>query len=142
MGGEPCPHCGFLPQRPPRDVLVADGELGLVTGRRANGNVYDPETRQRWLGMFAHIANERGYKPGWVAFKFKEKFGAFPDWGSTPDADSAHARGQELGALAHDRVRPQSRIHDVAQAQRTKLDRRPVCSAADLRCWNRRPAGR
>ena len=85
MGGEPCPHCGFLPHRPPRDVLVADGELGLVTGRRANGHVYDPETTQRWLGMFAHIANERGYKPGWVAFKFKEKFGAFPDWGSTPE---------------------------------------------------------
>jgi superfamily II DNA or RNA helicase len=85
MGGQACPHCGFLPKRPPRDVLVADGELGLVTGRRANGNVYDPETRQRWLGMFAHIANERGYKPGWVAFKFKEKFGAFPDWGSTPE---------------------------------------------------------
>ena len=85
MGGEPCPHCGFLPHRPPRDVLVADGELGLVAGRRANGHAYDPETKERWLGMFAHIANERGYKPGWVAFKFKEKFGAFPDWGSTPE---------------------------------------------------------
>jgi DNA repair protein RadD len=85
MAGMPCPHCGFLPKRPPRDVFVADGELGLVTGRHANGNVYDPETRQRWLGMFAHIANERGYKPGWVAYKFKEKFGAFPPWGRMPN---------------------------------------------------------
>jgi DNA repair protein RadD len=63
---------------------VADGELGLVTGRRANGNVYDPETRDRWHAMFAYIAAERGYKSGWVAYKFKEKFGSFPPWGATP----------------------------------------------------------
>ena len=44
---------------------------------------------QRWHGMFAHIANERGYKPGWVAHKFKEKFGAFPDLGQHTGADSA-----------------------------------------------------
>jgi DNA repair protein RadD len=84
MGGQPCPHCGFLPHRPPRDVFVAEGELGLVTNGRARGADYDPETRQRWLGMFAHIAAERGYKPGWVAYKFKEKFGSFPPWGATP----------------------------------------------------------
>jgi DNA repair protein RadD len=84
MGGEPCPHCGFLPHRPPQDVRVADGELGLVVGRRANGNAYDSETRERWHAMFAHIAAERGYKSGWVAFKYKEKFGSFPSWGATP----------------------------------------------------------
>jgi DNA repair protein RadD len=34
--------------------------------------------------MFTHIANERGYKPGWIAHKHKEKFGEFPPWGSVP----------------------------------------------------------
>jgi superfamily II DNA or RNA helicase len=29
--GEPCPHCGFLPQRPPKHVPIGDGDLGLVT---------------------------------------------------------------------------------------------------------------
>jgi hypothetical protein len=33
--------------------------------------------------MLAHIAAERGYKRGWVAHKFKEKFGTFPAWGAT-----------------------------------------------------------
>ena len=28
--------------------------------------------------MLAHIAIERGYKPGWAAHKFKEKFGTWP----------------------------------------------------------------
>jgi superfamily II DNA or RNA helicase len=80
MGGQPCPHCGFLPRRPPRDVFVADGELGLVdASRRAKSTPNDPETRQHWHSMLAHIAGERGYKPGWVAYKFKEKFGFWPD---------------------------------------------------------------
>ena len=34
--------------------------------------------------MFRFIADERGYKAGWVAYKFKEKFGSFPPWGNTP----------------------------------------------------------
>jgi len=34
--------------------------------------------------MFKHIAAERGYKPGWVAHKYREKFGAFPNWHADP----------------------------------------------------------
>jgi hypothetical protein len=28
--------------------------------------------------MLVHIAKDQGYKPGWAAHKFKEKFGHFP----------------------------------------------------------------
>jgi hypothetical protein len=35
--------------------------------------------------MFAHIASERGYASGWIAHKYREKFGSFPAWGSTPE---------------------------------------------------------
>ena len=35
--------------------------------------------------MLAWIGDERGYKPGWVAYKYKEKFGTFPPWGETPE---------------------------------------------------------
>src|SRR5262249_21555994 len=51
LGGKPCPHCGFLPQRPPRSVFIADGELGLVQGGRANGQIYDAEARARWHAL-------------------------------------------------------------------------------------------
>jgi hypothetical protein len=34
--------------------------------------------RMQWHAMLAHIAADRGYKPGWVAHKFKEKFGVWP----------------------------------------------------------------
>jgi DNA repair protein RadD len=82
--GEPCFNCGYLPA-PPRRVEFDDGELGLV-GRdgRAKSNVYDPAERARWHAMLAHICLERGHRPGWIAHKYKEKFGAFPPWGSSP----------------------------------------------------------
>jgi superfamily II DNA or RNA helicase len=80
--GEPCFHCGFLPQRPPRAVHFGAGELGLVDGkRRVKIDINDPAVRTEWHAMLAYIANERGYKAGWVAHKFKEKFGAYPPWG-------------------------------------------------------------
>jgi hypothetical protein len=28
--------------------------------------------------MLLHVVQERGYKPGWAAWKFKERFGVFP----------------------------------------------------------------
>jgi superfamily II DNA or RNA helicase len=34
MAGEPCWHCGYMPQRPAMPVEIEDGELGLVTRDR------------------------------------------------------------------------------------------------------------
>jgi hypothetical protein len=86
IAGEPCWYCGYLPQRPPRAVDIIDGELGIVgRNRHAHGQVYDPATRGRWHGMLVHIGAECGYKPGWAAHKYKEKFGAWPPWGSAPE---------------------------------------------------------
>src|SRR4029077_20890620 len=36
--------------------------------------------QRRFYGQLLYIADERGYKPGWAAHKFKEKFGAWPSW--------------------------------------------------------------
>jgi DNA repair protein RadD len=85
VAGEPCGHCGFLPQQLPRSIRFEDGDLAEVgRDRRINPNLYDPELRNQWHGMLAHIAIERDYKPGWAAHKFKEKFGAWPSWGARP----------------------------------------------------------
>ena len=73
------------PQRRPAAVAFRDGDLGLVdASRRVSGNVYGAVDRTRWHAMLIQIANERDYKPGWVAHKYKEKFGTFPAWGASP----------------------------------------------------------
>ena len=51
---------------------------------RAQSSLADPAMRTRWHAMLTGVANERGYKPGWIAHKHKEKFGAYPPWGSKP----------------------------------------------------------
>ena len=55
-----------------------------MSSRKAGAVIYDPAARERWHGMLAYIAHERGYQRGWVSHKYKEKFGEWPAWGSTP----------------------------------------------------------
>jgi hypothetical protein len=75
VGGEACPYCGFLPQRPPRPVSIADGDLGLVQGLKAMPPHHD---LQQWHAMLTAIGVERGYKSTWAAVNFREKFGCWP----------------------------------------------------------------
>ena len=82
LGGKPCPACGFMPRRPAEYVRIQEGDLGLVQGGKPKAPVYD---RAQWHSMLAYIANERGYKRGWAAVNYKEKFGAWPPYGSTPE---------------------------------------------------------
>jgi superfamily II DNA or RNA helicase len=77
--GKPCPECGFLPKRPAEYLDVRRGELVHL---KRNGALrpqdYTPEQRVTFQGMLAHIAQERGYRRGWVSHKYKEKFGHWP----------------------------------------------------------------
>ena len=94
VGGEACQHCGFLPQRPPKPVVFADGDLAPVDRkRRRASSLLDPHELMRWHSMLTAIANERGYKRGWAAHKFKEKFGTWPETRSAdPMEPSPEAR--------------------------------------------------
>jgi superfamily II DNA or RNA helicase len=83
LGGKPCPNCGFMPKRPAEFIATAAGELGLVRNGRVQVPLYSPEDRARWHGMLTGVATERGYKPGWIAHKYKEKFGDWPARGNT-----------------------------------------------------------
>jgi superfamily II DNA or RNA helicase len=80
-GGLPCPSCGFLPKRPKAFVPFIDGDL-VEVGRSPNRAT--AEDRQDFYAQLLHIANERGYKPGWAFYKTKEKFGIGPHGSQAP----------------------------------------------------------
>ena len=81
--GEPCGHCGFLPQRPPRAIVFGDGDLGLVDRKSgAVRSAFDPHERMRWLAMLYFIERERGYRRTWARVNYREKFGTWPPYGS------------------------------------------------------------
>jgi hypothetical protein len=90
LGGHACPNCGFMPARRSEYVPVRAGDLGLVKGGKAKAPEYD---RDAWRGMLTAIAEENGFKRGWVAHQFKAKFGVFPPWGEAmPRKPSAEVR--------------------------------------------------
>jgi DNA repair protein RadD len=87
VAGEPCQHCGFLPQQPPRAIVFKDGNLNLVDrGTRTATNISNPDERLRWHAMLTWIGRARGYEKwrGWAAHKYREKFGSWPPWGASP----------------------------------------------------------
>jgi DNA repair protein RadD len=83
LQGAACSQCGWRPQPKPQAFDVVDGDLGQVDRQRrvANRNYGDTEKRY-FNAQLLYIAQERGYKPGWAAYKFKEKFGHWPPRGS------------------------------------------------------------
>jgi hypothetical protein len=87
-GGKSCFHCGYLPGRNVFGFPIErEGELGLVDRRRkeAAKPVYEVTDKTRWHAMLLYIGNEKGYKPGWAAHKFKEKFGEWPSRFNPPE---------------------------------------------------------
>jgi DNA repair protein RadD len=80
QGKPPCWSCGWIPKRRGRDVDFIDGDLGLVVNGKAQAPVYDESARMEFFRQLRAAQQMRGYKPGWAAHKFKDKFGHFPPW--------------------------------------------------------------
>ena len=126
--GEACFHCGFLPQRAPRAVVIPRTAISRssTAQNKPTATAIAPSERARWHAMLIYIGDERGYKAGWAAHKYKEKFGVFPAWGASPESNAADGRSQKLGALAPDRLR-----ETAGRMKRKHKDRRAVCAAHD-----------
>lgn len=93
-----CPSCGFKPERV-SSVEQEDGELAELNGHSVKA---DMATKQRWFSMLVHYGNQHGYKAGWAANKYREKFKAWPralsDLPMQPDAEI-------MGFIRHSQIR-------------------------------------
>jgi DNA repair protein RadD len=72
-----CPACGFKPE-PKCEVIHKDGELVEFSSRSIPKPASNPE-RVEFYRQLKHYAVARGYRVGWAGFKFKEKFGHWPN---------------------------------------------------------------
>lgn len=77
-----CPACGYLYTRT-GETLHVEGSLKEVKGGKKRAAPTPEEMRDFYLQLRS-IAVERGFKRGWAANKYKDKFGAWPE--STDDA--------------------------------------------------------
>jgi DNA repair protein RadD len=78
-GRPDCPKCGWQPVTQGKSFDFQEGELGRID--RDGLITHFKETREqkeRFYQELVFIQQERGYKPGWVAFKYKERYGKWP----------------------------------------------------------------
>lgn len=68
-----CPACGHVRMRR-NDVESVPGVMEELAGASAAR-----ELKRKWLAELKFIAEGNGYASGWVAHKFKEKFGSWPN---------------------------------------------------------------
>jgi hypothetical protein len=76
-----CPCCGFIPE-PECKIESRDGRLvEMVSRYQAKVTASQPTgpNPQEFYRELKWIAQERGYQRGWVAHKFKTKFGHWPN---------------------------------------------------------------
>ena len=90
-GTRVCPSCGHE-RKPVSSVVCEEGELVEigVGKKKKTKEAADHDTKQRWFSGLLYIARERGYKDGWAANKYREKFEVWPrglsDQSAFPDA--------------------------------------------------------
>ena len=77
--GMGCDACGWEPQRRGSGIDFADGDLIAIDAPASNAPASQME-RARFYSELLHHQEARGYKFGWAAHKFKDKFGSFPPW--------------------------------------------------------------
>jgi DNA repair protein RadD len=73
-----CPACGFKPE-PKCDVVNNDGELVEFVSRRVAKEPTE-EDRSLFYAELRWMGRERGYKPGWAAQQFRNRYGHYPPW--------------------------------------------------------------
>lgn len=88
-GVRKCPSCGFEPERQ-SPIEELQGELIALKGKRKDSREATHEEKQRFYSMLLWLQQERGYASGYVAHKFKDRFGVWPrameDRTAEPDA--------------------------------------------------------
>ena len=73
-----CLECGFEPTPQARDIEVQDGELSEIDRRKQNKEAPWPE-KVAWARSLKAYEIEKGYKAGWWAWKYKERYGVWPN---------------------------------------------------------------
>lgn len=69
-GVHACPQCGFAPEKQ-TEVVAEDVKLERI--ERLNS-----EEKAKWYSMLLYHARLKGWKDGWAAHAYKDKFGVWP----------------------------------------------------------------
>ena len=105
-----CPNCGFVPPKKTEPPEVEDGDLVEVNGKKTARKWTKPE-KQRWYSMLLGYAQNKGYKDGWAAHKYREKVGVWPQG---LDRSPVQPDGEVMGWIKHIQIRDAKRREKAA----------------------------
>lgn len=74
-----CPYCGFAPPVQIREVRETHEDLVEVSEIQARYLAMGPDERLALYRKLVVDCEAMGYKPGWVAYRYKSKFGIWPE---------------------------------------------------------------
>lgn len=74
-----CPYCGFEAEVQPRTVRETDEELVAVASVHARYAAMGMDERVAIYRGLLTDAQGYGFKPGWAAFRYRSKFGIWPE---------------------------------------------------------------
>ena len=81
LGAHACPRCGFAPVRIENVEVDESRSLEVLKGKKKEVTREDKQkfySELQGYREYMYFTKGKSYNDGWVAFKFKEKFGEFP----------------------------------------------------------------
>ena len=73
-----CPSCGFE-AKSQNKIFEEAGELRKLKELKKDNRLWTKEEKQEFFSGLLGYANKKGYKHGWAANKYREKFGVWPN---------------------------------------------------------------
>ena len=109
-----CPNCGCKPTEQAKAISMHEGRLyevkrqeeirerDEILARPRNASVKD---KADFYGQLKTIAYKHGYKNGWVAHKYKERFGVWPNLNEIKQAPMREPLPETLNFIKHHQIR-------------------------------------
>jgi DNA repair protein RadD len=79
-GTRECPECGYFFPPKAKRIETHDGQLVEVGSTISSVANHSAPQKFQFFRELWGMAETHGYKAGWAAHKFKERYGAWPEW--------------------------------------------------------------
>ena len=98
-----CPECGHEMIPPSKPIPTHQADLQeLSKDKRKNNREWSKERKAAFFGGLAAYGRERGYKPGWAKWLYREKFGVWPN--AFTNAPLVEPNEDVTGWITHQRI--------------------------------------
>ncbi len=74
MGVSVCPDCGTPVKSFGKKIITVEAELEEIGAKQKNSMA----DKAQWYGMFRYHCHQKGFAEGWIAHKYRAKFGVWP----------------------------------------------------------------